>query len=347
MRKYLSGSAAIAALLAGACATAHADSYVPVPMVPGAASETAFGINDDNVVTGGYTDSAGVEHGFVGPLDGSNWATFDFPGAAGTEPRAIVQDGTITGFATANGFQIGEEFYRSATGTLKAIKKDKQPLDGVAQGLSTLDVNVGDYYDAEGIRQGYLATRGKYTKDFALHIKGWTQNSPRGITGQNVVAGYFIDKNGAEHGFIQAGSKDQIIDYPNKSATLTVLEDVQNISDKIYVSGQWDDTAGNPHGFVLNTASNEFTDLDPKDGSTFQQAWGMNGHSLVALSTSNGTSFIYCPYKKKFKCPQGGMEASVSTVRVAAGTFLRHDVYGRTERTLPAVNTVLKHGKIQ
>lgn len=348
MRKYLMASAAVAAAVTAACSSAQAASYVPVPMIPGATAESVFGINDDNIVTGDYTDSQGIQHGFVGPLDGSNWTIFDFPGASGTQPRAIAADGAITGFAIVSGFATGEEFYRSPTGHLKPIKKDKQPLDGVAQGLNQFDVNVGDYSDPNGVQQGYYGTRGKYTKDFGLHIKGWLQNSPRGITGDRTVAGYFIDKNGAEHGFIQGPDvKEQIVDYPDKDALLTVLEDAQRVNNKLYVSGQWDDSSGNPHAFILNTATNDFAVLDPKDGSTFQQVWGMNAHGLAALTTSTGASYVYCPYNKKYKCPQGGAEARVRYVHVTPGRFLKYDAFGRTSRGVPSGRTVSKHGEIQ
>ena len=159
------------------------------------------------------------------------------------------------------------------------------------------------------------------------------------------MAGYFIDAKGAEHGFIQIPGSGtvQVIDYPSNSAVLTVLED---INESGLASGQWNDTAGNPHAFVLDTTSGNFTTLDPGDGSTFQQAWSMNGKGLVALSTSNGTSYIYCPYSQK-QCPQGGKSAKVKTVHVPSGNFLRYDAQGRTARHLPPAKTIPKKGAVQ
>lgn len=326
---------------------AEAATYIPVPMVSGAVSQIVFGINDDNIITGSYLDSNSVEHGFFGPLDGSNYTTFDyFQDSTGTEPRAIGADGSISGFAPGGAFVIGEEFFRLPNGFIKTFKIDHQPLDGVAQGISNLDISMGDYYNSSGTRVGYFGVNGRYKKDFNLQISGWLQNSPRAITSDNIVAGYFIDQDGGEHGFIQQRKSVQVIDYPDQGATLTVLEDGQSVAGDYTVSGQWDDSSGNPHAFSLNTTNSSFTPLDPGDGSTYQQAWGMNGRGFIALSTSNGTSFIYCPRSKR-KCALGGTEAVTHPIHVAAGTFLHYDSAGRTARKLPPAKTIKTHGAIQ
>src|SRR5205809_5129891 len=91
----------------------QATTYIQVPPVPGSISMITFDITNNNTVIGSYHDSAGVEHGFIGPLDGSNYKTIDFGGnAIGTEPRGIGYDGAIVGFAPTSGFILGQEFYR-------------------------------------------------------------------------------------------------------------------------------------------------------------------------------------------------------------------------------------------
>jgi hypothetical protein len=146
MRKFLMGSVAAAAM-AVSTGTLQAGTYIPVPMVPGAVSEIAFSINNHNVVTGSFRDSANVEHGFFGPLDGSNWTVFDFPGegTTGTEPRYINDHGAITGIALNPKFKVGEEFYRSAGGKFKIFRAYGKKLDGVAQGMNHADTSMGDY----------------------------------------------------------------------------------------------------------------------------------------------------------------------------------------------------------
>jgi len=183
-----------------ACSAARAGTYIPVPMVPGAVSEIAFSINNHNVVAGSYRDSANVEHGFFGPLDGSNWITFDAPfdGTTGTEPRYIGDDGAITGIALNPKFKVGEEFCRSPSGRFKIFKGlDGRKLDGIAQGLAKKDRSVGDYISTEGKAIGYLGQKGKYLEDFRLHLNGnkkqRQQISPRGRTDSNyVVVGFWV-----------------------------------------------------------------------------------------------------------------------------------------------------------
>ena len=81
MRKFLLGASALVgiALLANTAAEARA-TYVPIAFPKGAVTVLPFGINDNNIVAGGYTDSGGILHGFYGPPDGSNYTTFDMSG---------------------------------------------------------------------------------------------------------------------------------------------------------------------------------------------------------------------------------------------------------------------------
>jgi hypothetical protein len=185
MRGYLAISAA--AIVVAVCGKAQAGTYIPVPMVPGAVSEIAFSINNHNVVAGSFRDSANVEHGFFGPLDGSNWTTFDFPGegTTGTEARSINDDRVIIGIATNPNFKVGEEFYRVPDGTFSVFTKDGQPLDGIAQGLNVRGDSVGDYINNDGKTVGYIGRNGSYVKDFALHLHGkgkFLQVSREGLT---------------------------------------------------------------------------------------------------------------------------------------------------------------------
>jgi hypothetical protein len=309
MRKVWMASTAAAALLATAAASnVRAGTYIPVPMVPGAVSEIAFSINNHNVVAGSFKDSAGVEHGFFGPLDGSNWTVFDAPfeGTTGTEPRYISDDGAITGIALNPDFKVGEEFYRTPNGKFKIFALNGEPLDGIAQGMNSDDASVGDYLNVDGRYLGYIGKRGRYAKDARVRIHGkgkFPQIGPRGINdfGYDFV-GLFVDENGVRHGFLQdlirGKAKAGVFDYPNASAT--ALED---INQQGVLSGQWEDSSANVHAFIILPVM-DYTDLDPKDGSTSQQAWGLNDSGLVALSTNTGQSYIYCPDQME-QCPTG------------------------------------------
>jgi hypothetical protein len=344
MRKYLLATASIAGL-AFAASMAQAASYIPVVPPTGSVSTTIFGINDSNIVAGSFNDSGGVEHGFYGPPDGSNYTVFDFGGdSTGTEPRGIANDGSITGIAKGgSGFTIGEEFFRSPDGTINVIRNPYRIFDGVVQGLNDKDFFVGDFIGMKGIRVGYEGKDRQYRRRFKLPIDGVTSTNPRQRNNHGWVTGGFNDSAGIQHGFILKGDRAEtfeVLDYPDAGALYTVGE---GINDKGQVSGLWADSSGNRHGYVLDTATNTWTLIDGGDGSTFQQVWGINSKGLVAVNTQQSTgyvSYIYCPLKQS-ECPKGGVEAKVHQIHVAGSTFRNYDRHGRTGRHLPP-RTALK-----
>lgn len=298
----------------------HAATLIPIIAPTGAATTRLLGINDSNIIAGSYFDSNNVEHGFYGTLDG-NYTTFDFGGSStGTEIRGIGDDGSVDGFAATPGFALGQEFFRAPDGTVSTFMHQGSPLDGVVQGITKSEISYGDYFNANGVRTGFEGRRGHFKAKFDFPLDN-LQNSPRGKNRAGVVAGYFIDSGGAEHGFTLQNGVANVIDYPNADAQLTVLEGINN---KGVVTGQWNDSGGNPHAFVLDTTTSTFTDLTADDGSTFQQAWGINNHGLVAFSTSTA-AYIYCP-REPGRCPGNGTAISVHTRHVAPGTFLKYAV---------------------
>jgi len=311
MRKTLLGASALVsvAMLASSAAQAAA-SYITVAPPAGAVSITVFGINDNNIVAGSYTDSAGTQHGYYGPPDGSNYKTFDLSGVTGTQPRAIFNDKSITGLALADGFTFGEEFYRSPTGDITVMKKKGVLLDGVAQGGNDTGLYVGDYLDPTGVRVGYTAIAGKIQSSVKLRNLTVTSTNPRQINNLGVIAGSYIDSVGIQHGFVLNGRKAKSFDFPG-AVGVTAGE---GINDAGLVSGLWTDSAGNRHGFLYDSINRNFKQIGPDNGSTFQEAWGLNQKGLVAGDTSNGDGWIYCPLKPR-RCPAGQAAAAVHPLR--------------------------------
>ncbi|MBV8798672.1 MAG: hypothetical protein JO208_02515 [Alphaproteobacteria bacterium] len=312
MRKTLLAASALVgvALLANTGVLAKGATYVPIALPKGAVTVLPFGINDDNIVAGGYTDSSGILHGFYGPPDGSKYTTFEMKDGSQPEARGIRNDGSITGLALASGFTFGEEFFRSPSGTISLIKgPNKNVLDGVAQGGNDADVYVGDYLDTDGAtRVGYQGKGAKFLSQITLpKVKGVTSTNPRQINNNNVIAGGYIDSSGVQHGFVLDGKKLTSFDHP-KAVGVTIAE---GINDAEQIAGLYQDTSGNRHGFLLDFSTGKYTAIDPGDGSTAQEAWGINNHGLVVGDTNSGAfPFIYCPLKKS-KCPKGGAAASV------------------------------------
>ncbi len=318
MRNFLIGASALvgAALLANTAAQAAA-TYVPIAFPSGAVTVLPFGINDDNIVAGGYTDSSGVLHGFYGPPDGSNYTTFDLTDGSQAEARGIRNDGSITGLALATGFTFGEEYYRSPTGKIKLLKNPAgNVMDGVAQGGNDAGVYVGDYLDTDGVtRLGFEGKSGKYKSDFTLpKVQGVTSTNPRQINNNGLVAGGYIDSSGIQHGFVLKGKKLTSFDAPDSVGVTTA----EGINDAGQVAGLDTDSSGNRHAFLYDFSTGTFTTVDPGNGSTAQEAWGINNAGLIVGDTDSGTfPFIYCPLKKK-KCPKGASAAMVHPVNIQA-----------------------------
>ncbi|MBV9570914.1 MAG: DUF3466 family protein [Alphaproteobacteria bacterium] len=305
MRKILLGASALvsAALLANTAV--EAATYIPIAPPSGAVTTLPFGINDHNIIAGGYTDSAGVLHGFYGPPDGSDYTTFDLSGGGvtGIEARGIRNDGSITGLALASGFTFGKEFFRFKGGSIKLLKHNKKVQDGVVQGGNDSGLYVGDYLDADGTtRLGFEGKAAKYKADLVLpKVKGVTSTNPRQINNKGVVAGGYIGSDGVQHGFVLDGKKLKSFDHPD-AVGVTVAE---GINDDGQVVGLYQDSSGNRHGFLYDVSSGDFTAIDPGDGSSAQEAWGINNAGLIVGDTGSGTfPFLYCPLKKK-DCPKG------------------------------------------
>jgi probable HAF family extracellular repeat protein len=318
MRNFLIGASALvgAALLANTAAQA-ATTYVPIAFPSGAVTVLPFGINDNNIIAGGYTDSSGVLHGFFGPPDGSDYTTFDMSDGSQPEARAIRNDGSITGLALQSGFAFGEEYYRSPTGKIKLLKNPLGNVqDGVAQGGNDDGVYVGDYLDTDGItRLGFKGKAGKYKADFTLPgVQGVTSTNPRQINNKHVVAGGYIDSTGIQHGFVLDGTNLTSFDAPGSVGVTTA----EGINDKGQVSGLYTDSGGSRHAFLYDVSTGTFTAIDPGDGSTAQEAWGINNQGLIVFDTGSGASpYIYCPFRKR-KCPTGASAAMVRPLNTQA-----------------------------
>ena len=317
MRNFLWGASALVGVALLANSAAEAATYVPIAFPSGAVTVLPFGINDNNIVAGGYTDSGGVLHGFYGPPDGSNYTTFDLTDGSQAEARAIFNDGSITGLSLASGFAFGEEFYRSPTGKIKLLKNpDGNIADGVSQGGNDAGTYVGDYLGTDGVtRLGFEGKAGKYKADFVLKkLEGVTSTNPRQINNHGVVAGGYIDSSGIQHGFVLDGKKLTSFDAPGSVGVTTA----EGINDAGQVSVLYTDASGNRHASVYDYPTGNYTAIDPGDGSTAQEAWGINNQGLVVFDTDSGAApFIYCPLKKK-KCPKGASAAMVHPVSTQA-----------------------------
>lgn len=308
--------------LCGLSTGAGSATLIPIVPVPGSCDGCTgvIGINNNNIIAGTYSTPDFVQHGYLGPLDGSDYVTFDYGGnATATEARAINDDGWVTGMGIdedCSPFGLCE-FVRQPDGTILNIEKDGAILQGTVQGITTGENLVGDYGTQDG-KFGYQGQGGNYMQDFALPCCTADAVRPRGINASGAVAGYYFSNR--THGFVFQNGIAMKIDYPDTKAHFTFVE---GLNDKGLVAGSWTNKRQRvTHAFKLNTATGTFTSLDVPGMHFVTQAWAPNNAGLIPLDSDAGV-YIYCP-RKKSKCPAAANAIEIPdapSIRMPASYF--------------------------
>jgi len=295
LRSVLFGTAAAAAMLA----SAHAAVLIPVPAAPNSTITTAFGINDAFQISGSYIGKDdGIEHAFFGTLDG-NYTSFD-AGDGGSEARAINNAGYMVGFSNSQNGTTADQpiFERRPGGKLLTIPGVFGRAQGIDNAHNRFAGTRWDFGSHEAV--AFVGHRGAYKHDVRIP-QVHQASEANGINSDGVVVGdYFRPPT---HGFMGSGNHMQIVDYPSADAAGTAVE---GINDSGQAVGQWSDSAGNTHSFLLDIATNTFTDI-LVSGATNVYAWNINNQGGVAVSSDVG-SFVWC--KRARQCPSGGVSVA-------------------------------------
>jgi uncharacterized membrane protein len=294
---FLAGAAAAAMF-----ASANAAVLVPIPAAPNSTLTTAFGINDAFQISGSYIGKDdGIAHAFFGTLDGS-YTSFD-AGDGGSEARAINNNGIIVGFSNSQNGTTADQpiFERLPSGRLLVLNGVFGRAQGIDNAKNRFAGTRWDFGDHEAV--AFVGHHGQYRHD-ALIPQVHQASEANGINSDGVVVGdYFRPPT---HGFIGTGKKMQIVDYPSAQADGTMME---GINDSGQAVGQWVDSAGNTHSFLLDIATATFTDI-LVSGASNVFAWNINNQGGVAVSSDAG-SFVWC--KKARQCPSGGATVAAPT----------------------------------
>ena len=292
LRCVLLGSVAAAAI----SLSVQAAVLVPVPAAPDSTVTTVFGINDLYMISGSYIGkNDGIEHAFFGTLAG-DYTSFD-AGDGGSEARAFNNNGRIVGFSNSQNGTTADQpiFERMPNGKILTLNG----VFGRAQGLDdTKNRFAGTRWDFNNHQAvAFIGQHGKYKKDVRIP-EVHQASEANGINSYGVVVGdYFRPPT---HGFIGSGNKLQTVDYPSDQAAGTAMEGINDVGQAV---GQWVDTGGNTHSFLLDIATDTFTDIIVP-GAANVYAWNINNQGGVAVSSDVG-SFVWC--KKARQCPSGGV----------------------------------------
>jgi len=168
----------------------------------GATSTQANGINDKGAVVGSYTDSAGVQHGFV--LNGATYTTLDPPGA-GTSLVAAwsINNAGVIGIYALNSAGTGYiSFTTKDKGkTYKSFAYSKAGTVGTAiHAVSNMGDIDGTYFDSASTAHGVLFHKGKYYS-FSDPKAGSIGTRADGLNIKLQIVGRYSPADGTTHGF--------------------------------------------------------------------------------------------------------------------------------------------------
>jgi len=214
-------------------------------------------INDEGTVTGVYTDSQIVPHGFIRARDG-RVTTFDAPGAelganldAGTVPNSINDFDAIAGqYQDSN--LVFHAFIRQPWGTFTTFD-----VAGAAQisggGTQAVSINnsgetAGIYVDASYAAHGFVRSRhGQITTFDAPGSVSTAVCSQACLNDEGTAVGYYLDANFVAHGFVRKrDGKITTFDGPNAIFGTLAL----SINDAGEIAGYTVDGNGVNWGFI-------------------------------------------------------------------------------------------------
>lgn len=243
--------------------------------VPGATSTSAGGINNLGMSVGLYTDSAGVQHGYI--LKGTKYTTLDDPHAmAGTTGASNIQyNGTavVGSYLNSAGVGVGFVYKKGIYGDILGPKGNKGTSANAIN--DKLDI-VGNYTDSAGAVHGFLLVNGKYK---TLDVPKALATYATGINNKGTIVLYYIVNSNGTAGAVfttNNGKTYTKINVPGAGPGGSAALDVNNETDVCF---QWFDKAGVFHGALLHGGKYYKFDF-PKAYETY--GGGLNDRSTVA-----------------------------------------------------------------
>jgi len=249
---------------------------------PGAGTSADLGtqapdINPAGTITGLFSDSNNVMHGFLRTREGKI-ITFDAPGAGtatvrglhgtpagvpggqGTYSLAINLEGAIAGFYYDDS-NLAHGFLRAPDGTFTTID---DPYAGTAFRQGTFALNIspagvvaGNYWDAGYNSHGFVRTPdGTFTNFDAPGAgpgpgQGTRVQVASCINPAGAVTGYYIDAGGVAHGFVRAPD-GYVAEFDVLGAGTTAGQGTYSwsINPEGAVTGEYIDNDNVGHGYV-------------------------------------------------------------------------------------------------
>jgi probable HAF family extracellular repeat protein len=248
----------------------------------GAQPTTASGINDSDVIVGGWfmpsTDFGAFRRAASGKI-----ITSQRSGYVDTSFSGINNAGSIVGMSDQG------EVFTSTGFLLKNGKYSKVNYPGavstVASGINNNGVIVGTYWDQNYFTHGFLLKNGKYT---SVTYRSSNFTGLSSINDSGVIVGTFID-NGKPlphiHGFIYSNGKFRRVDFNSRKDLYdTTLTSINNHGT---IAG-WYQQTDNSTGTAFEYNGGKFAVIEvPQSTNTGAEGISNKGE-ITGLAVRNG-----------------------------------------------------------
>ena len=231
---------------------------------PEAVDTWLYGINNEGMMIGGFSDSSGNEKAFM--TVGNTYARIDNPDAAGdTWVYGINDSGHVLAYY--------EKGYFLKTGNRYEYLADYQGMPTDYMGINNDGLLAGYFETSAGVYRGFLKDGNDFTEivhpdasSAACEDLEWQCGTfLTGINNSGHAAGYFTDSNGVYHGFVKDGDSYIPIEHPNSRPNNLINVYVNGINDSGHAVGHFWGSDGYARGFVFIKDGNRFIEITHQD----------------------------------------------------------------------------------
>jgi hypothetical protein len=151
-------------------------------------------------------------------------------------------------------------------------------------GINNSGTIVGYYgsgADASHPNKGYWVTPWYSQGDFGdENYPGAAQTQVVGVNTHGATAGFYVDADGTNHGFVNFNDHYDQVDAPWTDSKPS-FNQLLGINDDGIAVGFWNDADGNAHGYTYNVWTKSYTPLKWPHGATGVTATGINDKGEV------------------------------------------------------------------
>jgi hypothetical protein len=229
-----------------------------------------------------------------------------FPAVQQVQLTGLNDDDIVVGYFynTNNGVPVDNQFgFFEKNGVFTEVDNPNTPglfgnpgpnanvlIENQLIGVNDHDIAVGFYLDKFGTAHGY--TYDINTGAFSANIDDPNANSgaPGGTVAAAInnfgnIAGFYTDKNGSIHGFLDNNGVFTTVDAPHASET-----ELLGLND-LGIAVGFDIVKGKMHGIIYNTNTHTFTTLNgPHAVSTTLNGINDEGEIVGFYSTADGNT---------------------------------------------------------